>query len=74
MDGIMGRIDWDDSFSVDHEELDTQHKKLVELYNELHETLLHGSIEATTATRARILNSLVEYVDYHFKFEEDYLE
>jgi hemerythrin-like metal-binding protein len=69
----MARIDWDASFSVQHEELDGQHKKLFDLYNELHEALLHDSVENTTATRTRILDNLMEYIDYHFKSEEKYL-
>ncbi|BHH84188.1 bacteriohemerythrin [Desulforhopalus sp. 52FAK] len=70
----MGRIDWNDSFSVHHKEIDRQHKKLIDLYNELHETLLHGTIEESTEKRQQTLNSLVEYIDYHFSFEEEYLE
>jgi hemerythrin len=70
----MGRIDWDNSFSVHHEELDRQHQKLVGFYNELHEVLLHGSIEEAAQMREQILTNLVEYVDYHFNFEEQYLK
>ena len=70
----MGRIDWDDSFSVHHEELDRQHQKLLGFYNELHESLLNGTIEEATQTREQTLKSLVEYVDYHFTFEEQCLK
>jgi hemerythrin-like metal-binding protein len=70
----MARIDWDDSFSVQHEEIDRQHKKLFDLYNELHETLLHDTVENTTVVRTRTLNNLIEYIDYHFKSEENYLK
>ena len=70
----MGRIDWDDSFSVHHEELDKQHQKLVGLYNELHESLLHGTIEEATEQRKQTLASLVDYIDYHFNSEEQYLK
>ena len=70
----MGRIDWDDSFSVHHEELDRQHQKLVELYNNLHESLLHGTIEEATEQREHTLANLVEYIDYHFRSEEEYLQ
>lgn len=70
----MGRIDWNDSFSVHHDQIDKQHQKLIDLYNELHETLLHGTIEESTETRRQTLDSLVEYIDYHFSFEEEYLK
>jgi len=71
---IMGRIDWNDSFSVHHEQIDKQHRKLIDLFNDLHETLLHGTIEESTEVRKQTLNSLVEYIDYHFSFEEEYLK
>ncbi len=70
----MGRKDWDDSFSVNHEELDKQHQKLVELYNDLHESLLHGTIEEATEQREQTLASLVDYIDHHFNSEEQYLK
>ena len=70
----MARIDWDDSFSVQYEEIDEQHKKLFDLYNELHEALLNESVENTTIIRTRTLNNLAEYIDYHFKSEEKYLK
>lgn len=70
----MARIDWDESFSVHHEELDKQHQKLIRLYNELHESLLHGTIEEATTQKKQTLASLIEYIDYHFSSEEQYLQ
>ncbi len=70
----MGRIDWNDSFSVHNDVIDKQHRKLIDLYNDRHETLLHGTIEESTEVRKQTLNSLVEYIDYHFSFEEEYLK
>ncbi len=70
----MARIDWNDSFSVNNDTIDKQHQTLVQLYNDLHESLLHGSIENTTATRVDTLNKLADYIDYHFSSEEELLK
>lgn len=70
----MGRIEWDESFSVHHEELDSQHKKLLGLYNNLHESLLHGTIEEATEQKKKTLDSLVDYIEYHFQSEEQHLK
>lgn len=70
----MARIDWNDSFSVNNDIIDKQHQKLVQLYNDLHESLLHGSIENATATRIDTLNKLVDYIEYHFSTEEGLLK
>lgn len=70
----MARIDWNDTFSVNNDTIDKQHQTLVQLYNDLHESLLHGSIENAAATRVDTLNKLADYIDYHFSFEEELLK
>jgi hemerythrin len=58
---------WNDNLSIGLQEVDEQHKALVGLLNELHESIVahHGS----EACRA-ILDRLAEYTRTHFTVEE----
>lgn len=58
---------WSDELSVGIEEIDSQHKVLVDLLNELHRAIVghHGSEAAH-----RILAELLEYTRIHFAVEE----
>lgn len=70
----MARIEWNDALSVQNDELDSQHKELLRLYNLLHEALVNGSPEETIETKQLILDALVVYTLQHFTTEEKYLE
>ena len=64
----MPLIKWDDAlFSVQNEELDNHHKKIVDLINELHSAMMKRTGMQTLPT---ILAELKSYVEYHFKAEE----
>lgn len=65
---VLPLIEWNDSLSVQIESIDEQHKKLVTLLNALHGS---GKGEQNEAILKNILNELVEYTVYHFKYEED---
>ena len=63
----MGMIVWKDEFSVDIQEIDEQHKSLVNLINELYNAL------ATKQHRdevSHILHELITYTLTHFAVEE----
>lgn len=67
----MEKIRWSDEFSVGVEQLDNQHKKLVNIVNLLIENKSLGSRSEFVA------NSLKDMVDYsveHFKQEENLLK
>jgi hemerythrin-like metal-binding protein len=63
----MALIEWSDSLSVEDEELDTQHKRLVSLLNNLHESMRTGQGKAVLGTT---LNELIDYTAQHFQAEE----
>ena len=69
----MPLIEWSEKFSVGHSEIDTQHRKWIEIHNSLHRSLIGGKSDdvkdATTAT----LESMRDYAIKHFSFEEEYL-
>lgn len=60
-------IEWSDDLSVGIEEIDDQHKVLVELLNRLHVAITerHGNEVAS-----EILDELIDYTRIHFAVEE----
>ncbi|NOQ76601.1 MAG: bacteriohemerythrin [Methylococcaceae bacterium] len=61
---------WDDSYKTGVESIDLQHKKLVDLLNQLDENL---AIDGNKKQVISLLDELVEYTQYHFKEEESYM-
>lgn len=64
-------INWDDSLDVGYEIINVQHKKLIDLINQLHSAMLSGKSHEIMAS---ILNELKNYTVRHFKTEEDMFE
>ncbi len=67
----MAKIEWDDSFSVNNAELDSQHQKWVEMYNDMDESILTGKVLPKDGAEA--LKAMQDYARYHFSCEEEYL-
>ena len=64
-------IIWDDSLILDIEQIDQQHRRLIDLINQLHAAMKnnYGSDKV-----GEILGGLIEYTAKHFKAEEDLFE
>ena len=67
----MALINWDNSLSVNVSKIDTQHKKLIQLINNLNDAMKQGKGKDIVGN---ILNELVNYTKVHFKMEEDIFE
>jgi len=67
----MAFINWNDTYSVQIEEIDNQHKKLIALINELFDSMQKGQSRTVIG---RILNDLIDYTAIHFKTEETYFD
>jgi hemerythrin len=67
----MGKfVEWSNELSVGIEEIDSQHKVLVDLLNEVHEAIQQGrTVEVTKS----IIDRLDEYTRVHFAVEESLL-
>lgn len=67
----MPHIEWDESLLIGVEEIDDQHKRMFTLINELQDELSagHGAVVIY-----RILNLMIQYVQYHFSTEELYMK
>ena len=65
----MPLIDWNEKLSVNVKEIDLQHKKLVDMINELNDAMRQGKGRDVLG---KIINSLIEYAAIHFRTEEKY--
>ncbi|RWX48186.1 hemerythrin [Candidatus Electrothrix marina] len=65
----MSLIKWNDSFSVNVVKIDQEHKKLVEMINELTDAMKAGHGKDVLG---KILDGLISYTAFHFKTEEQY--
>ncbi|WP_202978255.1 bacteriohemerythrin [Mariprofundus erugo] len=58
---------WNDNFETGIPAIDEQHKKLVDLINEL---AMHLAFQANTLTLEKVFTELTDYARYHFSSEE----
>ncbi len=65
----MSLLKWNDSFFLNIKEIDNQHKKLVDLINQLFEAMQQG--KANDVLKG-VINELVNYTKLHFSLEENY--
>ncbi len=63
----MALISWNDNFSVNNALIDSQHKKLVTLVNELHDSMKAGKGKDALA---KTFYELINYTKEHFETEE----
>jgi hemerythrin len=61
-------ISWNDNISVGIQEIDEQHKQLVELINRLYDAMVQGENKQDAARE--ILTELTQYTIVHFAVEE----
>lgn len=66
-------VAWDDSFKVGHQMIDSQHKRLFEIADELY-NLTQASQERKDADTAIVLEDCAKYVNFHFGCEEKLME
>lgn len=63
----MSLIQWSDALSVNVEQFDNQHQKLVGMINSMHDAMRSGQGNAAVQG---ILNELLDYTKHHFQSEE----
>ncbi|MCK5286053.1 MAG: hemerythrin family protein [Candidatus Pacebacteria bacterium] len=64
-------LNWKKEYSVNVKEIDAQHKKLIEMINELYE-IINNKNENLQKEFTRVVGELEEYKNYHFSTEEKY--
>lgn len=65
---------WSENFSVGNEELDDQHKRLLDLCKRAVECLSDRDRHRNAADARRILDEIAEYVRLHFRAEEQWMQ
>lgn len=63
----MAYWSWDSSYDIGIEDIDNQHKKIVQYINELHEAFISKDKNIVRNT----LSDITDYIVSHFSFEED---
>lgn len=63
----MALFNWSEEYSVNVNGLDNQHKKLVDLINELHSAMKEGKSKEVLG---KIIEELISYTKFHFSAEE----
>jgi len=63
----MSTFQWKEIYSVDHPEIDTQHKRLFQLAGELDAATTEAK---DSAALSETLTNLIEYTKHHFACEE----
>lgn len=64
----MAYFEWANDLVIDHGPIDEDHKKLVQLVNDLHTATTDGSGQAIVGG---VLKALVDYTHYHLNREEN---
>jgi len=63
----MAIIDWSEQLSVGIAHIDDQHRKLIEMINNLHDHVIRGNAQELVGP---VLGQLVAYAKNHFAIEE----
>ena len=63
----MALMIWNDSLQLGHAAIDKQHKRLVSIANEVHDSMLAGKSKSVLGNA---LADLIAYTQSHFRFEE----
>jgi hemerythrin-like metal-binding protein len=63
----MALMNWDNSFSVGIPSIDNQHMKLIQMINDLHDSMKSGKGQDVLK---KILNDMANYTVNHFNTEE----
>ena len=70
----MALIEWNESFSVGVEKIDSQHRQWIELINALDEALGRGKPEQLGQVKRESIEAMIAYARFHFEFEETFMK
>lgn len=61
---------WHDHYAIGHDTVDAQHRKLIDIINNLHSLLNNDEPDHPREGAASVFDQLAEYVVMHFAYEE----
>lgn len=67
----MAVLTWSESYAVGIREIDQQHKRLIQMINDLHDALV---AERGQQALSQIVDRMADYTVYHFATEESLLK
>lgn len=68
----MKKLTWDESYSMDSKVIDVHHRQLIDYINRLEDAAEKGICDKKFLTD--IADRLLDYTDYHFSSEENYMK
>ncbi len=69
----MPKVQWDEAYTVHVQGMDDQHKRLLEIINDLHEALMAEDRDDLADAKEKAIKSLEVYLIEHFSKEEEYM-
>ncbi|MFH0781729.1 MAG: bacteriohemerythrin [Pseudomonadota bacterium] len=70
----MGSIQWDSAWDIGHSEIDHQHQRWVELFNELDNAFLSKEVRDIAVVQRNTFKAVLDYTRYHFASEEKLMQ
>jgi len=70
----MGNIQWDSAWDIGHGEIDGQHRRWVQLFNELEEAFLSEKTLDMAGVQQKTFKEILDYTRYHFACEENFMQ
>ena len=67
----LEKINWTDDLSIGNINIDNEHKKLIEVYNDLVDLI---ELDKNRVEFAKIISKLIDNVSKHFRKEETYMQ
>ena len=69
----MPLIQWEEAFSVGNEEIDAQHQKWIDIYNDAHDKMIAVGKKDHRRIGSETLAQMLDYARQHFEFEEAWM-
>lgn len=70
----MALIEWDDTYSIGLEMIDAQHRRWIQIINDLDDVLNYGDADKLQRIKRETLDAMIDYTRYHFSCEEQLME
>jgi len=67
-------INWENKYNTGHSKIDEQHKKLVNILNDLYRGIAISKTDDEDIVFRSAIKRLIDYVGYHFSYEETIME
>lgn len=69
----MPKIIWSDAFSVENEDINNQHRRWIEIFNDAYDKMMGNDYSLLSRIGVDALKQMRDYANMHFGFEEQYM-